>query len=379
MPGGLPIQEVDEDIEVEIRKEAAREASPAKPARASRHRPISQVSVYEDPVEVAEVEKKSTAPPTPVTEIDPDNWLLLDQEVEAEAQREVKNIREMFSEQVDVRDTQMVAEYHEEIFEYMSQLEGKALPDPNYMERQPDIQWAMRTSLVDWLLQIHMRYHMLPETLWIAINIFDRFLSKRIVNVHKVQLVGVTSMFIAAKYEEVMAPSVDEFAYITHDGYTKEEILKGERVILETLDFEISTYCSPYTWVRRISKADDYDVQTRTLSKFLMEVTLLDHRFLRAKPSLIAAIGMYMARIMLGQTWNHAFVFYSGFTEAQLLGPARFLVEVLRDDLFEEKFLYKKYSNKKFLKASAYARNWSLSEASQEFMDKQPSRTPLPS
>lgn len=55
--------------------------------------------------------------------------------------------------------------------------------------------------------------------------------------------------------------------------------------------------------MRRISKADDYDIQTRTLSKFLMEVTLLDHRFLRAKPSLIAAVGMYLARRMLGGDW----------------------------------------------------------------------------
>ncbi len=90
---------------------------------------------------------------------------------------------------------------------------------------------------------------------------------------------------------------------MTENGYTKDEILKGERIILQTLDFTVSSYCSPYSWVRRISKADDYDIQTRTLSKFLMEVTLLDHRFLRAKPSMIAAIGMYLARKMLGGDW----------------------------------------------------------------------------
>jgi G2/mitotic-specific cyclin 1/2 len=97
--------------------------------------------------------------------------------------------------------------------------------------------------------------------------------------------------------------SVEEFVYMTENGYTKDEILKGERIILQTLDFSISPYCSPYSWVRRISKADDYDIQTRTLSKFLMEVTLLDHQFLRAKPSMIAAVGMYLARRMLGGDW----------------------------------------------------------------------------
>ena len=90
---------------------------------------------------------------------------------------------------------------------------------------------------------------------------------------------------------------------MTENGYTKDEILKGERIILQTLDFTVSSYCSPYSWVRRISKADDYDIQTRTLSKFLMEVTLLDHRFLRCRPSTIAALGMYLARKMLGGDW----------------------------------------------------------------------------
>jgi hypothetical protein len=107
------------------------------------------------------------------------------------------------------------------------------MPNPRYMESQTEIEWSMRTTLVDWLLQVHLRYHMLPETLWIAINIIDRFLSVRVVSLVKLQLVGVTAMFIAAKYEEILAPSVDEFVYMTENGYTREEILKGERIILQ--------------------------------------------------------------------------------------------------------------------------------------------------
>jgi G2/mitotic-specific cyclin 2 len=177
------------------------------------------------------------------------------------------------------------------------------MPNADYMDGQNDITWEMRQTLVDWLLQVHLRYHMLPETLWITINIIDRFLTKRVVSMAKLQLVGITAIFIASKYEEILAPGVEEFVYMTQNGYTREEILKGERIILQTLDFKVSHYCSPYSWMRKISKADDYDIQTRTLSKFLTEVTLLDHRFLRAKPSVIAAVGMYTARRMLGGDW----------------------------------------------------------------------------
>jgi hypothetical protein len=100
------------------------------------------------------------------------------------------------------------------------------------MESQTEIEWDMRTTLIDWLLQVHMRYHMLPETLWIAVNIIDRFLSKRVVSLVKFQLVGVTAMFVAAKYEEIMAPSVEEFVYMTENGYTRDDILKGEKILL---------------------------------------------------------------------------------------------------------------------------------------------------
>ncbi|KWU45610.1 hypothetical protein RHOSPDRAFT_16258 [Rhodotorula sp. JG-1b] len=300
--------------------------------------------------------------------VDPDDWLmqLCDPEEAEDSEQLIAEIKREFQEEIDYQDISMVAEYSDDVFKYMSELEESSMPNPRYMDHQSEIEWSMRTTLIDWLLQVHARYHMLPETLWIAINIVDRFLSNRVVSLLKFQLVGVTAMFVAAKYEEIMAPSVDEFVYMTEGGYSREEILKGERIILQSLEFNISTYCSPYSWVRRISKADDYDIQTRTLSKFLMEVTLLDHRFLRAKPSMIAAIGMYLARRMLGGDWNESFIFYSNFTEAHLLVPAGFLLESIAAPGFEERFVYRKYSTKKFLKASIFARNWARQNAALE-------------
>ncbi|KAL1408728.1 B-type cyclin [Vanrija albida] len=296
-------------------------------------------------------------------EYDDEDWLRMTEEDEYAAHAELDMVRKSFQDDIDLFDTTMVAEYADDIFAHMEELEVATMPNPRYMEFQTEIEWTMRTTLIDWLLQVHLRYHMLPETLWIAVNLVDRFLSVRVVSLNKLQLVGVTAMFIAAKYEEILAPSVDEFVYMTENGYSKEEILKGERIILQTLDFTISSYCSPYSWVRRISKADDYDIQTRTLSKFLMEVTLLDHRFLRCKPSMIAAVGMYLARKMLGGDWNEAFVFYSNFTESQLVSAAIMLCERLVESGFEKVYVYKKYSNKKFLRASTFACDWAHNHA----------------
>jgi len=99
-------------------------------------------------------------------------------------------------------------------------------------------------------------------------------------------------------------------------------------------------------------------LQTRTLSKFLMEVTLLDHRFLWAKPSLVAAVGMYSARKILGGGWDDAFIYYSGFTEQQLVTGHNYLVEKMADHRFLLSNVCKKYAQKKFLKASLFAVEW---------------------
>lgn len=163
--------------------------------------------------------------PSPEVDAIPQWWTEASPATEARYAAEVQAIRETFKDEVDEWDPSMVSEYADEIFDYMGELELKAMPDPNYMENQNEIQWHQRTTLVDWLVQIHTRYHLIPETLWIAINIIDRFLSKRVVSLVKLQLVGVTAMFIAAKYEEIMAPSVDEvntLAKISADSATNE-------------------------------------------------------------------------------------------------------------------------------------------------------------
>lgn len=195
-------------------------------------------------------------------------------------------------------DTSMVAEYGEEIFDYMQQLELKMLPNAHYMENQQEIQWSMRSVLMDWLVQVHLRFNLLPETLFLCVNYIDRFLSCKVVSLGKLQLVGATAIFIAAKYEEINCPSVQEIVYMVDGGYTIDEILKAERFMLTMLQFELG-WPGPMSFLRRISKADDYDLETRTLAKYFLEVTLMDERFIGSPPSFTAAASHCLSRIML--------------------------------------------------------------------------------
>ena len=89
------------------------------------------------------------------------------------------------------------------------------MPNPEYMDGQNDLTSDMRQTLVDWLLQVHLRYHMLPETIWIVINIIDRFLTKRVISIAKLHFVGITAIFIAAKYEEIQKRTLSKFLTLT--------------------------------------------------------------------------------------------------------------------------------------------------------------------
>ncbi|CAG8808360.1 1205_t:CDS:2 [Gigaspora margarita] len=257
----------------------------------------------------------------------------------------------------DVHDPLMVSEYAVDIFQYLKELEAETAPRPDYMDQQNDLSWKMREILVDWLIEVHNKFRLLPETLFLAINIIDRFLSVRVVSLVKLQLVGITGLFVAAKYEEVIAPSIKNFIYMVNNGYTDDEILKAERYILQTIDFKMN-YPNPMNFLRRASKADNFDIQSRTVAKYLMEISLVDHNFLPYPPSMIAAAALCLSRKMLHRSeWNANLIHYSTFTEKELEPCIRLMLNYLSKPTKHEQ-LFKKYSTKKFMKASVFVQDW---------------------
>lgn len=125
--------------------------------------------------------------------------------------------------------------------------------------KQNDINEKMRSILIDWLVEVHVKFKLLPETLFLTVNLIDRYLELKKVMRQKLQLIGVTSMLIASKYEEIYAPEVKDFVYITDKAYTAYEILDMERTMLITLNFNTTTTSSLRFLERyaKILKLDD--------------------------------------------------------------------------------------------------------------------------
>lgn len=290
------------------------------------------------------IDKKTTAVKTNLTpkieeEFDDDEYPSLEDII--------KDAKDLDAEDVD--DPLMVADYVHEIFDYMKQLEISTMPNADYMDNQSELEWKMRGILVDWLLEVHTRFRLLPETLFLAVNIIDRFLSSKVVQLDRLQLVGVTAMFIASKYEEVLSPHVQNFVHVADDGFSEGEILSAERFVLAALDYDLS-YPNPMNFLRRISKADNYDIQTRTLGKYLLEIGCVDHRFLQYPPSQVAAAAMYVARLALDRgEWDATLSKYAGYTEQEIQPVFKLMVDYLHAPVQHDAF-FRKYASKKFLK-----------------------------
>ncbi|CAL9138803.1 unnamed protein product [Musa acuminata var. zebrina] len=242
-----------------------------------------------------------------------------------------------------VDDPRMCAAYTSDIYRHLRsmEVEAKRRPSANYMDAiQREVTADMRGILVDWLVQVAEEYKLLPNTLYLAVSYIDLFLSSKVIRTQRLQLLGVSSMFVAAyvlmcfvlakddsfsprtipllmnvfgcrKYEEIYHPSIENFCDITANAYNQQEMKKMERDILKCLKFEMG---SPTinTFLRRFTEAGHEDgknwgAQLEFLASYLAELSLVDYGCVQFLPSVIAASAVFVARFTLNpksHPWN---------------------------------------------------------------------------
>ena len=124
----------------------------------------------------------------------------------------------------DADDPLCATEYVNDMYAHFRLIEGSKSVRPVFMETQPHINERMRSILVDWLVEVHLKFKLVPETLYLTINLIDRYLEKKEVSRPKLQLIGVTSLLIASKYEEIYPPELRDLVYICDRAYTRTEV-----------------------------------------------------------------------------------------------------------------------------------------------------------
>lgn len=222
-------------------------------------------------------------------------------------------------------DPQGVTEYAGDIYRALSREERTFAPRPNYMEFQSDVNGKMRSILVDWLVQVHIKYNCKSDnTLFLAVNILDRFLDKQQLVRKQLQLCGITSLLIAAKFEEIFPPEVRDLVYITANGCSKEDIMQMEVAILTALQFNLCTPLVPH-FAERYQRANGCTEAHRHLVQYLLELTLPDVKMVKYAPSHLSAAAVYLSNKLLRRpvAWSPAMVQETQLAEKALKACAR--------------------------------------------------------
>ncbi|XP_027904819.1 putative cyclin-A3-1 isoform X1 [Vigna unguiculata] len=229
------------------------------------------------------------------------------------------NIKKLSSPQIDPH-------YVSDINEYLRAMETKRRPIVNYMDKvQLVVTTNMRQILVDWLVDVAVEYKLLSETLHLCVSYIDRFLSVSPVTKSKLQLVGVSSMLLASKYEETKPPRVDKFCSITDNTFEKEEVVRMEAEILKSLNFEMGNPTA-ITFLKRFLSVASVNQKTPNLkieflSFYLAELSLLDYGCIRFLPSIIAASALFLARFIISpkvHPWTSSLHEWSGYKPFEL-------------------------------------------------------------
>ena len=191
----------------------------------------------------------------------------------------------------------------------------------------------MRGILLDWLVDVHFKFKLRPETLYLSISLIDRYLEKVPIVSTQLQLLGVTSLFIAAKYEEVYGvPHIKDLVYVCDNAYTKEQLLQMEGNILLTLKFDVLSV-SPNRFLELFVLFEhELGEKNLLMAKYLLEIGILEYKLLEVSPSMLAASVLYLVNKIRKRpiSWRQELVEASGFTEADIRPTAKQVCHIVQ-------------------------------------------------
>uniref|UniRef100_A0A914GTR4 Uncharacterized protein n=1 Tax=Globodera rostochiensis TaxID=31243 RepID=A0A914GTR4_GLORO len=196
--------------------------------------------------------------------------------------------------------TLIPVEYSDDIDLYLRHLERRNKLNEEFLSVQNGVDGRMRQILVDWLVHVQVRFKMSIETLSLSVHILDRsLLALTEISKQNLQLVGVTCMFIASKYEEVTVPNIEDFVYVAANVFDRDDIMRMEQRVLSGMNFNLSV---PYSmhFLRRyrfyISPSKDVWV----FAKFISEVALVCYALAHHSPSVVAAVSIHLSSFAFG-------------------------------------------------------------------------------
>jgi len=250
---------------------------------------------------------------------------------------------------------QHALEQQKEILAYIKSKEAFYKVEREYMSRQKDINSKMRGILVDWLVDVNLKFKLLPQTLFMTVNIIDRYLAAREIPRTHLQLVGSAALMIAAKFEEVYPPLLKDYVAVCDYAYGKSEILSMECKILHALNFDICQ-TSSYSYLKLFNSRFRLEDRLFIFARYLLENSLMDMGSLNYANGLLAAGAIFLVnKIFKRGGWDDALLDITGFKEEEVKLAARDLyVFVQKTESRDLSAIKRKFADESYFEVSKY-------------------------
>ena len=178
----------------------------------------------------------------------------------------------------------------------------ETLPDVANIDIQTEIQWYMRPYLLDFLIEANTAFGLLPETLFLTINVLDRYCSRRIVYKKHYQLVGCSALLIASKYgdRKDRVPTIRELKGMCCGLYEDNMFTQLEWHVLQTLNWAIG-HPSIDNFLQLAVEHVQYDPEVEHMANYISEMALFQKEFVSKRPSNMARASLALARCILNR------------------------------------------------------------------------------
>uniref|UniRef100_A0A1A9WDZ9 Cyclin N-terminal domain-containing protein n=1 Tax=Glossina brevipalpis TaxID=37001 RepID=A0A1A9WDZ9_9MUSC len=261
-------------------------------------------------------------------------------------------------------DSRLVSDYVNDIYEHLFKLESEQPIRKNYLEDHLVIRSKMRTTLIDWIYEVHVGYKLSTETFQLAVVIIDQYL-QLVTDVlrSKLQLVGATALFLASKYEQMMTPSLDAYVYACDFQYDRNEVIQMEMKIFKALDFKL-TRPLPINFLCRFLKAAGANELQGAMSKYFVDLTMIEYDMAHYKPSEISAAAVFLSLNILNGNygwpngftdsyWTATLQWYSKYPVEHIKPIAEKIADLVRNaPIAELNAVYNNYKSSKFFNVS---------------------------
>lgn len=177
------------------------------------------------------------------------------------------------------------------------------MPDVSSIDIQTEIQWFMRPYLLDFLIEAHAAFGLLPDTLYLAVNLLDRYCSRRVVYKRHYQLVGCAALLVASKYGDKKdhVPQIKELKSMCCNLYEDDMFIQMERHVLSTLDWTVG-HPTIDSFLQIALKEAAYDPEVEHMTWYICEIALFYRDFVCVRPSVLARSALALARCILARS-----------------------------------------------------------------------------